>query len=268
MCLAQLAPGVQTLAADRYEIIVTDDGATMTAEAIVRKRFPWVRWTAGPRRGPAANRNHGASIARGSWLAFTDDDCLPTSGWLAALAAAITTEDSVVLEGQTTCKAGVRPLLEEAPINLHGGNMWACNMALSREIFERSGKFDGRFPTANAEDLELHDRLRRAGIIVQFVPDAVVDHPPRQRRRGVPAGLLWEGRALLKVLDPNTLSGSMPLHVMKVRMSQMLSAGLSIAWVSFGWSSLIEVATVLFLHRRWLRQYEGAKPIKGSLIRD
>ena len=65
-CLARLAPGVQTLAADRYEVIVTDDGSAETSADVVRQRFPWARWAAGPRRGPAANRNNGARQARGS----------------------------------------------------------------------------------------------------------------------------------------------------------------------------------------------------------
>src|SRR6187397_213719 len=65
-----------------YEVIITDDGRDSTAEELVGRRFPWAKWTAGPKQGPAANRIHGATLAKGEWIAFTDDDCLPDSGWL------------------------------------------------------------------------------------------------------------------------------------------------------------------------------------------
>ena len=39
--------------------------------------------------GPAAARNAGAKRARGEFLAFTDDDCLPEPGWLTGLAEAL-----------------------------------------------------------------------------------------------------------------------------------------------------------------------------------
>lgn len=76
-CLDCLAPGVQTLPAEQYEVIVTDDGSDLTAEQMILERYLWARWVAGPRIGPAANRNNGVQYARGEWLAFTDDDCLP-----------------------------------------------------------------------------------------------------------------------------------------------------------------------------------------------
>ena len=89
LCLDRLAPGAQTLPHDQYEVIVADDSAGHLAFELVRDRYPWARWQEGPRRGPAANRNAGARAARGTWLVFTDDDCLPDPIWLEAYAAAM-----------------------------------------------------------------------------------------------------------------------------------------------------------------------------------
>jgi GT2 family glycosyltransferase len=260
-CLQRLAPGVQTLPADGYEVIVTDDGSVTTAEVLVRERFPWARWTAGPRRGPAANRNHGASLARGEWLAFTDDDCLPSAGWLAAFAAAAAAGDADVLEGRTTCDAGIHSILDEAPINLTGGNLWSCNMTIAWDSFDRLGRFDERFPHAAVEDIEFQIRVGRAGLRVRFVAAATVDHPPRRRLLGRRAGSLWEGRVLLMSLDPSTLPEWLPLHVAKIRARQLLAGRPSFVRLRFAWSVVVEVLSVLWRHRAWSRRYAGSTMI-------
>lgn len=177
LALDRLAPGVQTLPADQYEVIVTDDGSDTTAEAMVRDKYPWVRWTPGPRRGPAANRNHGACLARGEWIAFTDDDCLPEPGWLEAFSQAIVPGIDVY-EGRTVCRAGVPSPMFHSPTNGDGGWLWSCNMMV-RTAFFRLWPFDEDFPYPHMEDTHFRERLKAQGGRFNFVGDAIVDHPPR-----------------------------------------------------------------------------------------
>jgi GT2 family glycosyltransferase len=190
-CLDCLSPGIQTLPAEAYEVIVTDDGCETTAEEMIRDRHPWVRWVAGSRKGPAANRNNGARFATGAWLAFTDDDCLPSASWLSAFASAIAS-DIFVYEGKTTCEAGIKSPLEHAPANLTGGYLWSCNMLIKTSIFKYLGGFDENFPHPHLEDVDLRDRIQDAGYIFQFVEKAVVDHPPRKRPWGSKLGATHE----------------------------------------------------------------------------
>lgn len=182
-CLERLAPGAQTLAPGRYEVVVTDDGSRETAEEMVRQRFPWARWSAGPRRGPASNRNAGAQQARGEWLAFTDDDCLPAREWLAAFADAVRPEGDFY-EGRTVCSVGLASPLLGAPVNLKGGAFWSCNILIRRARFQALGGFDEAFPFPHMEDVDLRERILGAGEHIPFVADAVVDHPPRPVTRG------------------------------------------------------------------------------------
>ncbi|MES2463396.1 MAG: glycosyltransferase [Armatimonadota bacterium] len=183
-CLQRLAPKNQTLSGSQYEVIVTDDGAggEASAETLIRDSFPWVHWGAGPRRGPAANRNAGAAHARGKWIVFTDDDCLPAPSWLKAFADAVDAGDESqhVFEGRTTCAAGLTHPLEDAPVNLSGGYLWSCNMAIRHDIFKEIGGFDEDFPLAHMEDADLRERLKQRGIPFYFVEEAVVDHPPKR----------------------------------------------------------------------------------------
>ncbi|MCC6730580.1 MAG: glycosyltransferase [Chthonomonadales bacterium] len=177
LCLDRLAPGEQTLPPDRYEVIVTDDGSASTAERILRERYPWARWVPGPRKGPAANRNSGARQARGEWLVFTDDDCLPEPAWLAAYADAMA-QDALALEGAIAPVGEPASELSECPTNLAGGCFWSANISVKRSLFEAVGGFDARFPYAAHEDEDLYLRLRER-TRVRFVPGARVLHPIR-----------------------------------------------------------------------------------------
>ena len=42
-CLDCLAPGVQTLPPEQYEVTVTDDGSRTTAQQLVQESYPWVQ---------------------------------------------------------------------------------------------------------------------------------------------------------------------------------------------------------------------------------
>ena len=181
-CLERLAPGAQTLPANQYEVIVTDDGEP-TAERFLTENYSWVSWGPGPRRGPAANRNAGARRARGEWLAFTDDDCVPDPSWLAGFTAA-TRAGCTVYEGKTTCVAGIHSLFDHAPVNITGGWLWSCNMLIRRSTFEEVGGFDEVFRYPHLEDVDLRERLVQTGYAYEFVPDATVDHPPRRSPSG------------------------------------------------------------------------------------
>jgi glycosyltransferase involved in cell wall biosynthesis len=179
LCLDRLAPGLQTLDAALYEVIVSDDGVP-TVEGLIAEKYPWAKWVAGPRRGPAANRNHGASQATGDWLVFTDDDCMPEPEWLCAYARNMDGRD--VVEGRTSAY-GVRSRLdEECPINETGGHLWSCNFGIRRDKFLELGGFDESFPSAAMEDIELDTRVNKSRLVRFFVPEATVFHPWRRRK--------------------------------------------------------------------------------------
>ena len=190
-CLDCLAPGVQTLPPEQYEVIVTDDGSRTTAQQLVQESYPWVQWTEGPRRGPAANRNHGATIAGGDWLAFTDDDCLPKPGWLEAYWTSIQ-PDIFVYEGKTTCEDGLPSPLYEAPYNLTGGNLWSCNFMIRAALFARLEGFDETFVTPAMEDIDFRERLYDIQTKVVFIEGAVTDHPARLKPSGRQLGKKYE----------------------------------------------------------------------------
>ncbi len=182
-CLNRLMPGEQTLPATDYEVIVSDDGPDANnARLLVENTYPWARWVAGPKHGPGQNRNHGAWQARGEWLAFIDDDCMPEAGWLAGFAARIGGGPRV-FEGKTSSDTGGKPMDVRltAPTNDEGGLLWSCNFAIERRLFTEMRGFDEGFPYPffDLEDVDFRLRLDDRGETYPFVPEAEVEHPPR-----------------------------------------------------------------------------------------
>jgi GT2 family glycosyltransferase len=180
-CLDRLAPGCQTIPAHEYEVVVSNDGKDEPVRSMLAARFPFIRLTSGPRRGPAANRNHGASLAAGDWLAFTDDDCLPDAGWLASiLQIASARADAVAVEGAVIPADDRTGDLIYCPENRDGRRFWSANIAVRRDIFSAIGGFDECYTLAAHEDQDLYLRLLPLGPI-PFASHAIVFHPTRQR---------------------------------------------------------------------------------------
>ena len=178
LCLDCLAPGVQTLQKEQYEVIVSDDGRQITAEEMIRERYPWVKWVANSKtRGVAPNKNNGAQYAQGEWLAFTDDDCLPEPNWLSAFTEA-TAGEALALEGAIHPVGDPNQDLADCPVNLTGGWFWGANIAVERSLFEKVGGFDPDFPIGGYDDVDLQLRLSPLTNIT-FVPNARVFHPVR-----------------------------------------------------------------------------------------
>ena len=64
-CLRALEP---QMGQHSYEVIVSDDSHDASTQAMLQTKFPTVKITTGPRRGPGANRNAGAMHASGKLM--------------------------------------------------------------------------------------------------------------------------------------------------------------------------------------------------------
>jgi GT2 family glycosyltransferase len=177
LCLDALAADNRE-GSDYCETIVTDDGKSPVAP-LLEAKYPWVKWSRGPRRGPAANRNSGALHAKGDWLVFTDDDCVPRPGWLAHYRDAISSKkDARAFEGAIHPVGDLDKDLAECPVNLFGDCFWSANVCISRELFFALKGFDEAYRIAAHEDQDIYIKLKKR-TTVPFVKDAAVEHPVR-----------------------------------------------------------------------------------------
>lgn len=77
----------QTYPADRFEVIVVDDGGSDGTEAIAQHIYPFaLRYVRQENCGDAYARNRGAQEAQGVILQFLDDDIVVEPGFLTAVA--------------------------------------------------------------------------------------------------------------------------------------------------------------------------------------
>ena len=147
-------------------------------------------------QGVAGNRNHGASVAAGRWLAFLDDDCVADSEWLSELMSEAHDDHRTLVGGRITIAsdAGLwatvgQVVLEvvHAHFNPSSGPVTflpgGCILA-SRERFLALEGLDSRFGLLGAEDRDLCDRWREAGGFLAYCHSAVVRHDHRTTLRG------------------------------------------------------------------------------------
>jgi histidinol-phosphate phosphatase family protein len=137
--------------------------------------------------GPAAARNLGWRRATAEWVAFLDDDVEPSATWLADLAADLEGLGSDVAATQgrivVPMPAGRRPTDWERNVRGLETARWATgDMAYRREVLERVGGFDERFPRAYREDADLGLRVVGAGYRI-VGGRRVASHPARPAGR-------------------------------------------------------------------------------------
>lgn len=187
-CLDAL--GRQRLARDQFEIIVVDDANLPETEAAVKQFTRQIARSGGPLeirylgqphwRGPAASRNRGWRAARGRIIAFTDDDCLPQSDWLASALVSFR-RGAQVMVGQlrfTLPGNPTDPYLQS--LFVEPGELISANCFCRKSALERVGGFEEAFDFAWREDSDLQFKFLQAGIPISKCPEAVVVHPMRE----------------------------------------------------------------------------------------
>ena len=181
-CLEALLP--QTVGTDS-EILVVDDGSS-DGTGVVVSRYLGARLISQANAGPAAARNRGALEAKGSIILFTDDDCVPTSDWLAAMIQPFKNPDVVGVKGayRTRQKSLVARFVQadyedryRLMANLPDIDFVdTYSAAFRRDRFLEMNGYDTSFPVACAEDIELSYRMSERGWKMKFVPTAIVYH--------------------------------------------------------------------------------------------
>jgi GT2 family glycosyltransferase len=197
-CLAALA----ALGPRADEILLVDNGSTDGSVALARAfaaEHAGARALAEGRRGASAARNAGVRVATGDVVAFTDADCAPEPGWLAALAEPFA-EPRVGAVAGRVLPAAPRSTVErlsalytlalpDRPARHARWTPWAggfptANLAVRRAHLDALGGFDATL-RIYGEDYDLCARLYARGVTIAYAPGARVAHHHRTTARGM-----------------------------------------------------------------------------------
>ncbi len=189
--LAKLAE--QTLAPDRFEVVVVDDGSPQPLAAPeAAPPFP-LRVLHQANAGPGAARNRGIEHCRAPLVLILNDDAVPAPDLLErhlAAHAEAPPRCAVLGSFHFTERALARPfvqLLEGSDLlfdflrlrhdELHDWRyFWTCNLSLPVAAVREAGGFDERFREPIMEDVELGYRLEKRGWRVLYREDARCEH--------------------------------------------------------------------------------------------
>ena len=185
------ALGRQTVAPATFELVVSIDGSTDgTREALQSQGFPYrVRTLWQESLGRAAALNAGIAEAVGSLLILLDDDMEPAPQFIEAHQRAhadcarhgVMGAVPIIVGSDAT--AAMRYLA--ARFNGHLQNLarpsyerrltdfYSGNFSIRRDVLLEVSGFDEQFRVYGNEDLELSHRLARAGVRVEYSPDAL-----------------------------------------------------------------------------------------------
>ncbi len=188
-----------TLQTDRaFEVIVVEDGSTITCEAVVNAFTSSldVNYLYQRNSGPGPARNAGGKAAQGDYLIFLDSDCVLPARYIEVVKSSLTLDYADAFGGPDQARDDFT-LLQRA-INysmtsflttggIRGGNERldkfyprSFNMGYSMPVFERTGGFSAmRF----GEDIDMSIRIIGAGFKTRLIREAYVYHRRRTTLR-------------------------------------------------------------------------------------
>jgi len=215
----------QTLAADRFEILVVDNASTDRTPEVCQEfasSLPHLRYVFEPVQGLSKARNTALQEVKSSYIAFLDDDAIPCPSWLASLLHTFQT-----VRPEPVCVGGlirplwelpkpdwVHPTMETLFTILDGGDQprwfrpnefpWGANVAYQRDALLKIGGFHEKLgrrgkSLLSGEEYLLNVTLQSQGGGFYYHPEAAIEHwIPKERID--PEWLVqrnfWQGRSV------------------------------------------------------------------------
>lgn len=203
----------QTNGSREFETIVVDNGSSDgTRDAVLD--YPEVILLSEPLPGSYRARNTGLRAAKGEFVLFTDADCVPADGWVAAaLECARSSPATAIHAGRVelfreTGSGALSARLEELlafnqESNVRHGFCVTANWLSPRSVVTDAGGFADHLLSGG--DTELSRRLVRSGATLKYAPQMLVRHPTRatlgalmKKRRRVIGGRWTQARSQSK----------------------------------------------------------------------
>lgn len=179
-CLIRCIESLLCIPYSPLDIIIINDGSTDgTKEYLENLHRTNIRvHHHEENRGLSNARNTGISLASHDIIAFTDDDCLPTSAWIEEMIKGFTDASVGFVIGETRyVRDGYKGYFPERLVqNVDAHWPMGCNIAYRKKMFTTIGGFDPAFFSYNNEDSEIAIRAVAKGYAYTRQTDAIVYH--------------------------------------------------------------------------------------------
>lgn len=177
-----------------FEVVVVEDGSTMSSEAVIREYETLldIQYLVKQNTGPGDSRNYGMQRAKGNYFLILDSDCLLPSQYLEQVDQFLRSNfyhcfggaDAAHPEFNDFQKAVSHVMtsflttggIRGSKHSLSQFEPRSFNMGISKEAFQASGGFGRIHP---GEDPDLSLRLLSLGYQTVFLPGAFVYHKRR-----------------------------------------------------------------------------------------
>ncbi len=170
----------QTLAAERFEVIVVDNASTDQTAELAEARG--ARVVSEPIANRSRARNRGAAAARSRLYAFTDADCVADPDWCNELLTHADLAPLVAGDVRVTTAAPPNAVERFELLWRFGQEAWVkqgwaatANLLVHADAFDAIGGFDATWRHIG-EDVDLCFRAREAGFALAYCATAVVEH--------------------------------------------------------------------------------------------
>ncbi len=168
---------------DKLEVIVVDDGSIDDTKGVV-ENFG-VSYIYQESSGPAFARNNGWKNSKGKVIFFTDADCIPLKGCLAAMIKSLYDRDVAAVAGTYGIKnekyITARCIHAEIMFrHLHMpdyvNSFGTYNVLIKKSILEEFSGFNEDYLTSSVEDSEFSYRMVKKGYKIYFERKSIVSH--------------------------------------------------------------------------------------------
>ena len=183
-----------------FEIIVIDDGSQQSYDAVVdevAREYPELQIILArlsKNRGPAVARNTGILLSRGTFISFTDDDCILPQNWLYLFKNAFDENPEIAGVGGwyepihgTAKKTSIfgrfvfwlhMPdilYVHKSPYFHSNKSGNTGNMCYRKSALIKAGGFNHYFRLPSLEDHELKMRMREQKFVLMYIP-SIIQH--------------------------------------------------------------------------------------------
>jgi glycosyltransferase involved in cell wall biosynthesis len=238
LLLALEALTKQTISSKEFEVLVVDNRSTDNTSAICKSfqaRFANFRYIYEPTQGLSKARNTGWQTTQSSYIAYLDDDAIPSEQWIEAILTVFETVQPTPASiggpiyplWEIPRPEWITPIMETLFTMLDGGDTprwfnedeypWGANVIYRRDALEEAGGFCEQLgrkgqSLLSGEETLLNATLKSKGEKFYYSPQASVLHwVPKQRIN--PTWLVqrsyWQGYSVALV---DSIVGKSPLY--------------------------------------------------------